>query len=338
MSDKSTEVSLYQLPVAPVELEAAFISADFTDRLIESIRTNAKSLVADVTTTKGRKALISMAATVRSSKVAIDNAGKNLVAEMKKRPALVDESRRKIREALDELAVEIRQPVTEYEEAEAARLEAIKIALLHDEALIMNDNFDKARAEKFEADHELALLMNDKFDSDKIEAERIAEQQRIDYEQRIAREAEERVKREAEEKAQRDREEVERRERELQAAAEKERHERIAAQERAEREAKEARDISELKAKRAQEKAEREKQEAIEAERRKAAQAEQDRLAEEKRIKDEADRRAKDTEHRRQVNNDILSALTELGASDGFAKELIKAMATNQIPSVKINY
>lgn len=243
MSDKSTEVALYQLPAAPAELEAAFISTDFTDRLIESIRTNAKSLVADVTTAKGRKALISMSATVRSSKVAIDNAGKNLVAEMKKRPALVDESRRKIREALDELAVEIRQPVTEYEEAEAARLEAIKIALLHDEALIMNGDFDKARAEKFEADHELALLMNDKFDSDKIEAER-----------------------------------------------------------------------------------------------RKAAKAEQARLEEEKRIKDEANRKAKDTEHHRQVNNEILSALTELGASDEFAKALIKAIATNKIPNVKINY
>lgn len=327
MSDKSTEVALYQLPASPAELEAAFISTDFTDRLIESIRVNAKSLVADVTTAKGRKALISMSATVRSSKVAIDNAGKNLVAEMKKRPALVDESRRKIRESLDELAAEIRQPVTEYEEAESARLEAIKISLLHDEALVMNDEFDKARAEKFEADHELALLMNDKFDSDKLEAERIAEQQRIDYEQRIAREAEERVKREAEEKAQRERDQAEREKLELQAAAEREKQERIAAEQRAEQQR-----IDDQK------RAEREKQQAIEAERRKSEQAEKARLAEEKRIKDEADRKAKDTEHRRQVNNEILSALTELGASDEFAMSLIKAMAKNLIPNVKINY
>ncbi|MCP1065561.1 hypothetical protein M5G07_08750 [Serratia symbiotica] len=42
----------------------------------------------------------------------IDDAGKNLVSEMKKRPAMVDASRRKIHEALDELAVEIHKLVT----------------------------------------------------------------------------------------------------------------------------------------------------------------------------------------------------------------------------------
>jgi hypothetical protein len=38
---------------------------------------------------------------------------------MKKRPALVDASRKKVRDALDELAVDIRRPATEWEEAKA---------------------------------------------------------------------------------------------------------------------------------------------------------------------------------------------------------------------------
>ncbi|MBS0909172.1 hypothetical protein JK223_06460 [Tatumella sp. JGM118] len=242
---ESTELQLYSLPKTAGELEAAFISGDYTDRLIEEIRAKAKSVVGDINTAKGRKAYISMAATVRSSKVAIDDAGKTLVAEMKKRPALVDASRRKIREALDALAIEIRQPVTDWE-AEQERIKAEEaLAAAHAEALEMNAVFDKAAAERFESDHEIALLMNDKFDRDRAEAARLAEQQRIEHEQRIAREAEERVKREAEEKAKRDHEETERRERELQAAAEREKQQRIEAQQLAERQAREAREKAE---------------------------------------------------------------------------------------------
>lgn len=205
---ESTELQLYSLPKTAGELEAAFISGDYTDRLIEEIRAKAKSVVGDINTAKGRKAYISMAATVRSSKVAIDDAGKTLVAEMKKRPALVDASRRKIREALDELAIEIRQPVTDWE-AEQERIKAKEaLTAAHTEALEMNEVFDKAAAEKFESDHEIALLMNDKHDRELAEAARLAEQQRIEHEQRIAREAEERVKREAEEKAKREKQEA----------------------------------------------------------------------------------------------------------------------------------
>ncbi len=346
---ESTELQLYSLPKTAGELEAAFISGDYTDRLIEEIRAKAKSVVGDINTAKGRKAYISMAATVRSSKVAIDDAGKTLVAEMKKRPALVDASRRKIREALDELAIEIRQPVTDWEaeqerlkKEEEERVAAEAYSAMRDEADAMNADYDRAKAEtlakQLESDHEIALLMNDNFNRKREEAARLAEQQRIEHEQRIAREAEERVKREAEEKARRDREESERRERELQAAAEREKQERIAAQERAEREAKEARDMAELKAKRAQEKAEREKQEAIEEERRKAQEAEQARLAEEKRIKDEAERRARSLGHRRNINLAAVSALVESGLTEDCAKACITAIAKGQVPAVTINY
>ncbi|WP_371734657.1 hypothetical protein [Tatumella sp. JGM130] len=314
------------------------MSGDYTDRLIEEIRAKAKSVVGDINTAKGRKAYISMAATVRSSKVAIDDAGKTLVAEMKKRPALVDASRRKIREALDELAIEIRQPVTDWEaeqerlkKEEEERVAAEAYSAMRDEADAMNADYDRAKAEalakQIESDHEIALLMNDKFDRDRAEAARLAEQQRIDHEQRIAREAEERVKRETEEKAQREREQVEREKLELQAAAEKEKQERIAAEQRAEQQRIEAQQL-----------AERDKREAIEAERRKAAQVEQARLDEEKRIKDEADRRARDTEHRRNINLAAVSALVESGLTEDCAKACIKSIAKGQVPAVTINY
>ncbi|WP_241610257.1 hypothetical protein [Rosenbergiella epipactidis] len=347
---ESTELQLYSLPESSTDLEAAFISDDYTDRLIEEVRSKAKSVVGDLNTAKGRKAYISMAATVRSSKVAIDDAGKALVAEMKKRPALVDASRRKIREALDELAIEIRQPVTDWE-AEQERIKAEdKFNADHAEALEMNAAFDKALAERIESDHEIALLMNDKIDRDRAESARIAEQQRIEHEQRIAREAEERVKREAEEKAQREREESARREYELKAKAEQAERERIAeierlereakeAKERAEREAKELQERNERLAREAKEKAEREKQEAIEAERRKAREAEKRRLAEEQRIKDENERRQADENHRKRIGTDVVNALIDVvGLNREQAIRTLTAIKDGAVPHTKINY
>ncbi|WP_038024566.1 hypothetical protein [Tatumella sp. UCD-D_suzukii] len=325
---ESTELQLYSLPKTAGELEAAFISGDYTDRLIEEIRAKAKSVVGDINTAKGRKAYISMAATVRSSKVAIDDAGKTLVAEMKKRPALVDASRRKIREALDELAIEIRQPVTNWE-AEQERIKAEEaLVAAHTEALEMNEAFDKAAAEKLESDHEIALLMNDNFDRKREEAARLAEQQRIEHEQRIAREAEERVKREAEEKAQREREQVEREKRELQATAEREKQERIAAEQRAEQQR-----IDDQK------RADREKQEAIEEERRKAQEAEQARIAEEKRKDDELARRTANENHRKRIGSESVGALESVvGLSREQAVRAFKAIKDGEIPHLNVNY
>jgi colicin import membrane protein len=123
---ESKELVLVQLP-APADLEAAFISDEYISNLIADIRQKALSVVGDVNTVKGRGVYISMASTVRRTKTAIDEAGKNLVAEMKKRPALVDASRKKVRDALDELAVEIRRPATEWE-AEQERIKAEEAA------------------------------------------------------------------------------------------------------------------------------------------------------------------------------------------------------------------
>lgn len=91
---ESKELVLVTLPAA-AELEAAFISDDYINRLISDIRQKATSVVGDVNTVKGRGVYISMASTVRRTKTVIDDAGKKLVAEMKKRPALVDASRKR---------------------------------------------------------------------------------------------------------------------------------------------------------------------------------------------------------------------------------------------------
>ncbi|HBS7720049.1 hypothetical protein AAHX76_09805 [Klebsiella pneumoniae] len=307
---------------------AVFTNNDQLDPLIEAIEKGARSLVPDVTTKKGRDAIASMAHKVARSKTYIDNAGKDLVAELKALPKQIDESRRVVRERLDALKDEVRRPLTEWE-AEQERIKAEEaMNALHAEALVMNENIDLQRAVQFEADHEMALLMNDAFDREQAEKKAEAERQRIAREEEIKRPAEEKAKREAAEQAQR----------EIDAAAARER-EAILAKERAEREQREA-----------AERAEREKQAAVEAERRKAQeeadrirleaeQREQARLAEEKRKADEQARREADVKHRKAVGVEVVKALmANTSLTRDQAIEVLTAVKDGRIPHTGISY
>lgn len=301
---------------------AVFTNNDQLDPLIEAIEKEARSLVPDVTTKKGRDAIASMAHKVARSKTYIDNAGKDLVAELKALPKQIDESRRVVRERLDALKDEVRRPLTEWE-AEQERIKAEEaMNALHAEALVMNEEFDRKLAARIESDHEMALLMNDAFDRVQAEKKAEAERQLIAREEEIKRLAEEKAKREAEE----------RHRAELEAAARREAEER-AAKERAERERIEG-----------IQRAEREKQAAIEAERRKAQeeadrirreaeQREQARLAEEKRKADEQARREADVKHRKTVGTDIVKALVaNTSLTRDQAIEVLTAVKDGRIP------
>ncbi|MEG9685797.1 hypothetical protein [Klebsiella michiganensis] len=307
---------------------AVFTNNDQLDPLIEAIEKEARSLVPDVTTKKGRDAIASMAHKVARSKTYIDNAGKDLVAELKALPKQIDESRRVVRERLDALKDEVRRPLTEWE-AEQERIKAEEAMLgLHVEALAMNEDFDRQLAARIESDHEMALLMNDAFDREQANKAAEAERQRIAREEEIKRQAEEKAKREAAEQAQR----------EIDAAAARER-EAILAKERAEREQREA-----------AERAEREKQAAVEAERRKAQeeadrirreaeQREQARLAEEKRKADEQARREADVRHRKAVGTEIVKALlANTSLTRDQAIEVLTAVKDGRIPHTGISY
>lgn len=318
---------------------AIFTSKEQLDPLLEKIETEARSLVPDLTTKKGRDAIASMAHKVARSKTYIDNAGKDLVAELKALPKQIDESRRIVRERLDALKDEVRRPLTEWEaEQERIRVEEAWNAM-HEEALVMNKMFDDQRAAQIEADHEMALLMNDKFDRDREEQRRQAEQAQRDHEERIKREAAEQARRDAEAKHKAEIEAAARREAEEKARAELAERQRIEAEQRA------AREKQEVEAR-----AEREKQEAIEAEKRKAQEEadrikreteakEAARLAEEKRIADEKAKREADVKHRKAVGTDIVNALTaNTSISREQAIEVLKAMMDGLVPRTQINY
>lgn len=307
---------------------AVFTNNEQLDPIIEKIEKKARSLVPDVSTKKGRDAIASMAHKVARSKTYIDNAGKDLVAELKALPKQIDESRRIVRERLDALKDEVRRPLTEWE-AEQERIKA-------EEAAKIKAEEDR---KKFESDHEIALLMNDKHDREVAEKKAEAERQRIAHEEELKRQAAEQAKREAEEKAAA----------EL-AAAKKREEDAIAARAQAELLAKQAKERAEQEAKDAAAKAEAEKKAAIEAEQRKAQEEadrikreaeakEAARLAEEKRIADEKAKREADVKHRKAVGTEIVNALTaNTSISCDQAIEVLNAIMDGLVPRTQINY
>ncbi|EPL4123818.1 cell envelope biogenesis protein TolA [Citrobacter amalonaticus] len=306
---------------------AVFKSADQIEDILQKVEREVMSFVPDVTTAKGRKEIASLAYKVAQTKTYLDGLGKDLVAELKEIPKLIDANRKTVRDRLDELKEKARKPLTDYE-VEQERIKQEEEAKRAAEEL----------AKKIESDHEMALLMNDAFDRELAEKKAEQERLRIAHEEEIKRQAEERAKRDAEEKAAA---EI--------AAAKKREEEAIAAKAQAELLAKQEKEKAEREAKEALERSEREKQEAIEAERKKAQEEadrirreaeakEAARIAEEKRIKDEEERRAQDNAHRKEVNNKILSDLLKAGASEEVAKNIITAIIKGEVFATRITY
>ncbi|HBQ3005858.1 hypothetical protein R6T71_24100 [Klebsiella pneumoniae] len=310
---------------------AVFTNNDQLDPLIEAIEKEARSLVPDVTTKKGRDAIASMAHKVARSKTYIDNAGKDLVAELKALPKQIDESRRVVRERLDALKDEVRRPLTEWE-AEQERIKAEEaMNALHAEALAMNEEFDRQLAARIESDHEMALLMNDAFDREQADKAAEAERQRIAHEEeikRLAAAAAAAAAREVEQRAQREREEAAHREAVLKAQAEQAERDRIAAEQKAEADKKAAVEAERRKA-----------QEETDRIRREAEQREQARLAEEKRKADEQARREADVKHRKAVGTEIVKALlANTSLTRDQAIEVLTAVKDGRIPHTGISY
>ncbi|HHT2485243.1 TPA: hypothetical protein ACTYRV_001927 [Klebsiella pneumoniae] len=307
---------------------AVFTNNDQLDPLIEAIEKEARSLVPDVTTKKGRDAIASMAHKVARSKTYIDNAGKDLVAELKALPKQIDESRRVVRERLDALKDEVRRPLTEWE-AEQERIKAEEaMNALHVEALVMNEDFDRQMAARIESDHEMALLMNDAFDREQADKAAEAERQRIAHEEEIKRLAAAAAAREVEQRAQREREEAALREAALKAQAEQAERDRIAAEQKAEADKQAAVEAERRKA-----------QEEADRIRREAEQREQAHLAEEKRKADEQARREADVKHRKTVGTDIVKALVaNTSITRDQAIEVLTAVKDGRIPHTGISY
>lgn len=248
----------------------AFATPSGIDVLIQRIKSEASAEVPDLTTKKGRDRIASLAYKVSKTKTLVDDFGKELVAEEKKRLALIDADRKKWRDECDKLRDEIRKPLTDWEQAEADRIQrhkdaiqqlrelsalamgtdsaAIAALISQAEAVTLGDHWQEFSAEAGKAkDETLSILRLDlqrrqQYEAEQAELARLrAEAARREQEDADRRAAEAKAQAErlaAEREAQRIREAEERARREAEEAAAKARADAEAAA-RAEREAAE---------------------------------------------------------------------------------------------------
>jgi len=320
------------------------------DAIISKLEADVRAVGTDISTEAGRKAVASLAYKVARSKTALDDMGKQLVADLKAQTGKIDAERRVIRDRLDALRDEVRKPLDDFEQAEKSRVEAHEAAiaamtqLLHTPAVGSDDvsryldelsriaqrdwqEFStRATATADEVRNRLNQTLADMTKREqeaaelaRLRAEQVAREQ-AEREARIAAEAAERAKADAEAAAKREAEQVASRAAAEQARVERERAEAVARAERAEAEKKAA-----------AEKAERDRLAAVEAERKRVADAA---------AKEAADkaRREKDKAHRAKLNNEALAALTALGIEADLGKAVIAAIARGEVPHISIEY
>lgn len=357
MNSKVNELKVIEQNAIIVAFQKENGIQDLFDRMAEQ----ARSIVPDVTTKKGRDAIASQAYKVSKSKTAVDNHGKDLVAGIKAQAAVIDKDRKAWRDQCDALRDEIRKPLDDWEQAEKDRVEKHKMdiekikdfahpTIIHDmtaerisEQIRMLDVLEicplfeefeqEAKIAKFETLEKLriALAAREKYEAEQAELERLRqaeiERQQRERDEAIARQAAENARIEAENKAQAEREQAEKlaresAEREARLQAEKEAA--LLREEQLKRQAEEQAKQAEIA-----------KQQAIEAER---LRIEAEQAAKIKADQEAEAARLANKEHMRSINCEILNKLCEIGLDEDQAKAVITAIAKNQVPHVSVKY
>lgn len=288
------------------------------DPLIAQIKAFVEKHIPDVSTARGRGDIASLARKVATSKVMLDDLGKDLVSDWKEKAKKVDIVRKKMRDELDALRDYARQPLTGWEQAEEAKLRQQALDRELDQA------WDAAHAEHALRERERLVHEKEAEFARQEEERRIAMEaeclkaEREEREGRIAREAEERAKRAAAEAA-------ERAKREADEAVAREK----ARAERAEREKAEAA----VRAKAEQEAA------VLRAEQRareEAERKERERLATEQAERVRQEKLAANRKHQDRFDRDAIDSADTHGLPNPAA--WIAAIKLGKIDHVKINY
>lgn len=299
---ETTEIAI--IPANPAALlKAPGSAASF----IDDLRAKLLAERPDTSTATNRKRIASLAFQVRRSKTAMAEAAATLTEEARALIEAVNEEKKAATALFDDLATEIRAPLTAWEEAEAAReqrYEAFRTTAINYTTISATDTIEQVeerradlsamRAELVEFETHRQVVLREMFDAAdaamqaaivrlKQQAEEQAELARLRAEAaaRAERDRIEREKREAAEAAERARLAEEQRQREAQEAAERARAEEAARIQRereeaaeAERRAAEERAAAERERQEAEHRAEVERVQAEERARREQAEAE----------------------------------------------------------------
>lgn len=353
---ESTEVAVVEIPKETAI--AVFTADNGLDPYIEQIRREVAGFSADVSTRKGREAVASMAHKIARSKTYLDGCGKDLVAELKAIPAKIDAERKRMREILDSLRDQVRQPLTEWEAAEEQRIATHKTALAELEALLVIWEVDSLELQR-RLDLLAALVIDETWHEFREQAQAAKERAELvlvpALEKRLAYEAEqaelEILRRQAAERAEQDRQaeaariaqeqEQARQQAAVQAAkeqAEREARAEREAAERREQELREAAERAEREAEAARQQAEQARIAAEQAEQRAREQAEADRLAQIERDRLAAEARERDIENQRRVNVAAFEDFVNGGMPSEFARLAVTLIAKKAVRGVVINY
>jgi hypothetical protein len=344
--------------ITPEQYPALYVSGGL-DPYYQQIRNQVLSEVPDLSTKKGIARVKSLASMVSSSKVAIEKPGREYLKQLKEIPKVIEAELRDWNQKMDALRDEVRQPVTELEEKEKARIAALDLRLneIHQigsvagidilpsetitawigklDAIAIDATWDEykgpAQVAKEAAKVKLSSALQNRltWEAQQAEIARLkAEQEEKD---RIQREKEiaDRARHEAEQKALREKLESEQREQAAKDAAARAEREAVEAKERLVREQQESAERERQAAERA---AEQERQRQID---------EQNRIAqEEAQRKAEADAKAANVEHRRQYNREVIAAMqTALpNLSEQDAITLLTAIVQQKVPHLTIQY
>lgn len=336
----------------------AFKAEGGAKALFDRIAEQARSVVPDLSTDKGRKAIASMARKVASTKTAFDAHGKELKEQYTVITNKIDADRKLFRDSCDALRDEIRKPLTEWEEAREAHIQAIKDRISVFDAGRVDTFSPSSLIQKVISEVE-AIPIDESFEDFANEAAIKKDAALTSFKKTLeivlAREAEQaelqRLQREEAERQQRERDaaiakqaaEQARIEAENKAKAEREQAEKLA-RESAEREAnlkaqKEAAELREAQLK--QQAIEQAKQ--AEIKEKQAVEAERKRIEDEQAAQLKAQQEAEaarqaNKEHKARICNEALAGLAEIGISEEQSKAIIRAIHAGSIPHVSIKF
>ena len=312
------------------------------EEIITKIETESRSITFDIETKEGQATCRSLAAKIASAKSTLDKAGKARKDEYTVTTKLIDADRNVVKDRLQKLQDEVRQPLTELEQREKQRQaqHELNLAALgyvdtqaHDhvgsdlikerieflENTVINDSWEEYKSQALETkDNALRVLRPElervkKREDEQAELARLraeqAQREQKEREERIAREATAKANADAERQAQQIAQESERKEREA-----KEREARLIAE----------KESAELRAKQQAEDAAKRERDAIEAER-----LEVERL--------EAKRKS-DKKHRDAIFIQAKDDLIAGGIDEETAKQVIKLIHASKVSNVTIKF
>lgn len=346
-------------------------------QFIDLVKGEVLGEVPDLKTRKGRERIASLAAKVSKSKTAVEKPGRDYLRRLKEMPKVVEAELREFVTTMDALRDETRRPLTEWEQAEAARVarheqgiaaikaEGAELGLLTAEDLLarigrvegvaLDDAWEEFTAEAGQVKDQVlavlreALAARQKYDAEQAElarlrreAEERAEQDRIRAAQEAAVEAE---RQRVAQQQQAEREAAARREQELldQAAAQEREAENQRLQLKLQAEqAERARIQAEADRVAAEQRMEQERQAAA---RRQEEAAEQARKDERRRadaaaaeILRQQEARERDQAHKAKVMGEAKTALMSLNITEELARAIVLKIARREVPNVTINF